>query len=254
MTCLPFSDTKPGAAMDLFCLNYAGGSTAVFRDWNRLFPDWISVRPVEFPGRGTRMGDQLISDPARLADLLSRELEDHIRKPFAIFGHSLGAALGYRIALHFQTRRPAVAFFPSGRHSPTASAPVIRRAHLPDGELLEAVRELNGSPAEVLENAELMAFLLPIIRADFALSETIRAERDARLLTCPVHVFGGADDTEVPVSSLAEWQTVAKGDFSETLLPGDHFFMHSHIEAIRDRIIEISEPLVCGSSNLKRRA
>ena len=233
MTCLPFSDTKPGAAMDLFCLNYAGGSTAVFREWNRLFPDWISVRPVEFPGRGTRMGEPLISDPVDLGTLLTREMDVHIRRPFAIFGHSLGAALGYRIALHFQNHRPALAFFPSGRHSPTTSDPAIRRAHLPDDELLQAVRDLNGSPAEVLDNRELMAFLLPIIRADFALSEAIRAERDARMLTCPIHVFGSKDDVEVPVASLAEWQVVAHGDFSQTLLPGDHFSCTTPVKSKR---------------------
>ncbi|GLR54171.1 alpha/beta fold hydrolase [Shinella yambaruensis] len=256
MTCLPFSDTKPLATVDLFCLTYAGGSTAVYRDWNRLFPDWISVRPVEYPGRGTRMGERLESDPARLADQLLAELRPHLARPYALFGHSLGAALGYRIALGLMERLPPLAFFPSGRHSPDCEDPAPKRAHLDDAGLLDEVRALNGSPREVLDNRELMALLLPIIRSDFRLSETIRAERDARPLACPLHVFGGTGDPEVPVEGIGRWRTVAAGDFSQTLIEGDHFFLHhaSHVQTIADRIAAVLAPLAASPPAARRRA
>ena len=102
MTCLPFRNAKPDATIDMFCLTYAGGSSAVYRDWDRLFPSWISVRPIEYPGRGTRMGEVHGSDPDRLARDLTDALRPQLTRPFAIFGHSLRAAQGYRMTLLYQ--------------------------------------------------------------------------------------------------------------------------------------------------------
>lgn len=256
MTCLPFKTTKPMATIDLFCLTYAGGSSAVYRDWDRLFPSWISVRPIEYPGRGTRMGETLVGDPDRLARDLADELQPQLTRPFAIFGHSLGAALGYRMTLLLQQKVPPLAFFPSGRHSPDCADPAPQRAHLCDDDLLTEVKSLNGSPSEVLENRELMALLLPIIRNDFRMSEAIRAEPDARHITCPMHAFGGSNDPEVPPQGIARWQNVAADAFSTTMFDGDHFFLHhaQHVQAIAARIAEILMPLASGQAQTRRRA
>lgn len=255
-TCLPFPDLKPDATLDLFCLTYAGGSSAIYREWAQLFPSWISVRPVEYPGRGTRMGEQLEGDPARLVEDLVAQLQPQLKRPFAIFGHSLGAAIGYRMTLSLQQQTGPLAFFPSGRHSPDSDEPVPQRAHLDDENLLAEVRALNGSPSEILENRELMSLLLPIIRNDFRLSETIRAERDIRRLNCPVHAFGGLHDWEVPSEAISQWRTVAAGPFSATMLDGDHFYVHhtQHVEAIAECISEVLMPLVSGQTGTRRSA
>lgn len=246
MTCLPFQDKKPDARMDLLCLHYAGGSSAVFRGWDARFPDWISVRPVELPGRGIRMAEPLEQDPDALVDRLCTELEPRLRRPWALFGHSLGAALGYRIARRFQSGNAPLALFPSGRHSPAGIVPVRRRAHLADADLLAEVRDLNGSPPEVLENRELMRLMLPIIRADFRLSETVSSRPLADPLDCPVLVFGGAEDPEVPCDALHRWREVAGGPFDVAVLPGDHFFLHqpAQADALRDRIVAALTPLL----------
>ncbi len=256
MTCLPFKNAKPDATIDLFCLTYAGGSSAVYRDWDRLFPAWISVRPIEYPGRGTRMGEALQDDPDRLAQDIVSTLAPHLTRPVAIFGHSLGAALGYRMTLLLQQKTPPLAFFPSGRHSPDCEDPAPQRAHLSDDDLLAEVRSLNGSPSEVLENRELMALLLPIIRNDFRMSEAIRAEPDARRITCPIHAFGGSHDPEVPPQGIAQWQNVAADVFSSTMFDGDHFFLHhtQHVQAIAARVADVLMPLVSAQADTRRRA
>lgn len=238
MTCLPFPEAKSNPEVKLFCLPYAGGNSTVFRAWDDIFPDWISVRPIELPGRGARMGSTLAEDPVKLVEQLSRELEEHIQRPWAIFGHSLGAELGYRMIHMIDSQHPLLGFFPSGRRGPTCTNLARFRSHLSNEALIEEVRALNGSPPEVLENQELMAMLLPIIRADFQLSEQISLLPSLGPIHCGMHVFGAINDPEVPVADLECWQDVAKGSFKQQVLPGDHFFLHhpSQRDLMRDAI------------------
>jgi medium-chain acyl-[acyl-carrier-protein] hydrolase len=229
--CFPFTNTKVNASIDLFCLHYAGGSSAVFKDWNELFPDWIAVHPIELAGRGSRIFESAITN----VDVLISELQQAIQKKlidqcssrhWAIFGHSLGAALGYRICQQLQETLPPLAFFPSGRHAPTLHDPAPKRGDLSDQELIEEIRFLGGSSEEALQNKELMDLLLPMIRADFIVSEAIQKKAAPVALTCPVHVFAGTNDPEVPVESLSHWQHSCQHPISIDVLQGNHFFLH----------------------------
>lgn len=248
----PFPDRKPGAEIDLYCLAYAGGSSAIYRDWDRLFPDWVAVRPVEYPGRGTRLGEPLLTDPGELAGRLAGELRSALSRPWAIFGHSLGAALAYEVALELGANRSPLGVFASGRHSPSRPDPSRRRSHLDDEALVEEVRALNGSPPEVLENRELLPLILPIIRADFRLSETVSEQPRHRPLGCDLHVFGATEDPEVPVEALEGWRDVAGAGFSRTVLPGDHFFLHHtpQFQTMRTCICSDLARLLAGSPSL----
>ncbi|PKF77853.1 thioesterase [Vibrio sp. vnigr-6D03] len=241
MTCLPFPDVKTNPEIDLFCLPYAGGSSAVFSKWDAMFPDWISVRPVELPGRGSRLNSSLMTCPTELSIQLADELAERIERPWAIFGHSLGAALGYRIAHIIESEHPLLGFFPSGRHAPTCADPAPLRAHLSDEALIEEVRSLNGAPPELLENREFMNMVLPIIRADFELSERGSLLPPLGSMKCGMQVFGSTDDPEVPIASLKNWKDVAGADFSQKILPGDHFFLHheSQCLSMRDSICDL---------------
>lgn len=225
---LPFVSPKKNATLDLFCMHYAGGSSAVFREWDQIFPDWIAVRPIELPGRGTRLLETPLTDPEALITQIGEAIQQEIQRPWALFGHSLGAALGYRICQNLQEKTAPLAFFPAGRHAPTLYDPAPKRGHLSDSDLIEAVRDLNGSPEEVLQNKELMELLLPMIRADFILSETIQKTEAPLKLDCPVHVFAGSDDPEVPISTLSQWQDSCRQKVAIEIIQGDHFFLHDH--------------------------
>lgn len=250
MTLLPFKDSKPLASVDLFCLPYAGGSSAVFRDWDSIFPDWISVRPVEYPGRGTRMGQRRIEVPEDLVSSLLADLMREVRRPWAIFGHSLGAALGYELAKTPTATYPLVGFFPAGRHGPNCSDPAPRRSHLAREALIDEVRRLNGSPTAVLANAELLELMLPIIRSDFLLSERISKCIELKALSCPVHVFGGSDDPEVPQDTLSAWRATAGAGFGTTIVEGDHFFLQDDVclSQMRSTIVETLGQAVASQS------
>ena len=194
-------------AARLFCLPYSGASAMVYARWRRLLPSWLAVQPVELPGRGTRMAEPLGTDPHRLAESLADEIQDGLDGPYALFGHSLGALLAFELA-HALLDRGAPAplvLFASG-----TEAPAVR-----DGRRWERPRS----------DAELMALVLPVLRADFLMCGAY-AHRPRRALPCPVHVLGGTRD-DVARPALEAWGRETAADFAIDLFDGDHFFIHS---------------------------
>ncbi len=98
--------------------------------------------------------------------------------------------------------------------------------NLPDAEFIERLRTLNGTPLEVLQNAEVMEIALPLLHADFAVCETYQYVAGAPL-ACPIVAFGGVADKEINYDELTGWREQTTSSFIARMFPGDHFFVDS---------------------------
>ena len=213
------------AHVTLFCLPFAGGGAGVFRDWPAGLPPGIEVCPVHLPGREARFGEPAIGDLDALVDPLLEGLLPHVDGPFALFGHSMGGLIAFELADRLRRRGMTPAwFFASGTRAPHLPPRPDIRHELPDDQFLAAVRQLNGTPPQLLENPEIMSLMLPTLRSDFQLVETYRY-RPRPPLECPIVAFGGRDDADVLREDLEAWRQQAAGHFEMHVLPGDHFFI-----------------------------
>jgi len=232
---------RHAAAVRLFCFPYAGGGAAIYRAWPDGLPSTIEVCAVALPGRGGRLGEAPFRDLSALVETLSDALLPGLDRPFAFFGHSMGALVAFELArlLRRQHRPNPAHLFVSGR-----AAPQLRRAsstihHLPREGFLEGLRLLNGTPPEVLGNAELLDVALPALHADFtACAEYVYAP-DAPL-ACPISAFGGEEDPEVAEEDVGEWRDQTVRAFSMRIFSGDHFFLRS---AEREVLAAVAVPL-----------
>ncbi len=224
--------------MRLYCLPYAGGSAErIYARWRDRLPGLtggrVEVVPVELPGRGSRMGER----PVPFADALVAGVVQRIlpwrESPFALFGHSLGALLAAEVARVLQHRHgvPATALIVSGAGAPDAGASGPANWLLPDDEFRERLRELAGTPPAILENDELMAMFVPVLRADFAVAGQL-CRRAGRPVSAPITVFGGDSDSEVPVARLAGWAAHSTADCVVQVLSGGHFFLDESSEQV----------------------
>lgn len=212
----------------LFCFPYAGGAASVFAPLAPHLPASVDLRPVQLPGRESRFHDAPIARLDPLVRSLAASLLPYLTPPFAFLGHSMGALVGFELA-HFLRAHD----FPLPTHLFAAgcSAPQVfdvePKVHaLPDGELIEELRRLEGTPESVLRDPELMQLLLPVLRADFAVCETYVYEARPPL-ACPIAVFGGTLDPVVSGEQLAAWGAQTTDAFAVHLFDGGHFFLHA---------------------------
>lgn len=235
---------NPAATVRLFCFPYAGSSALIYRDWTRSFPEWIEVCPVQLPGRGARLHEPPLVRMDQVVKSLLREMRSYLTKPFAFFGHSMGAVIGFEITrlLRRENARLPVHLFISGRGAPQTIAPKPPTYNLPDAAFKQELQRLKGTPAEVLAHPELMEVVMPLLRADFELIQTYTYTYE-RPLNIPLTALGGLED-DISRQNLEDWRAETTGPFSFRMFTGDHFYLTTNQELL-PRILaeELSETL-----------
>jgi surfactin synthase thioesterase subunit len=227
-----------GAAADhgrrLFCLPYAGGTPGVYRAWAKLLPADVDVMAVTLPGRTPGSGEALLGSVGEIVAVLLPEVRAATDLPYALFGHSMGALVAFELAVALQDAGgPGPdCLFVSGRRPPDEPHTSSFIHDLPDGEFLDALdRSYGGVPDAIRREPELLALLLPALRADVRTFETYARLSGARV-HCPVHVYGGAHDTRPRPEQLNGWQRVAEHEISVRLFPGGHFYLTAETDAV----------------------
>jgi surfactin synthase thioesterase subunit len=224
------------AAARLLCFHHAGVSGAVYRLWPNGLPDNVEVCAIQLPGRGGRLRELPISSVPAIVDALLPALQPLLDRPFAVFGHSMGAVIGSEFvrALHDAGGSMPGHLVVSGR----------RPAHVPDFQPLlhpledkafvaEIDRRYGGIPAEVMADAEVMALLLPALRADITALETFQPARRAPL-PCPITAFGGQMDHLTPHAHLEAWRDETLASCRVRVFPGDHFYLEAQRALVLD--------------------
>jgi medium-chain acyl-[acyl-carrier-protein] hydrolase len=224
-------------AVRLFCLPHAGGGASLFRTWSSALPPDIEVRAVQLPGRESRMREAPLNRLAALIPAIGHGLRPLLDRPFALFGHSMGGLLGFELARYFRQQwgKSPVRLFVAGYRAPHLPLRDMQLHSLPEPEFSHHLRKLGGTPAEVLDNRQLMDVVAPVLRADFEVCETYQYTPD-KPLECPISAFGGLEDRMVPPADLSDWGTHTQRDFSLRLLPGNHFFVRSAPRALLEAV------------------
>src|SRR5262249_12373891 len=147
---------NPSAALRLFCFPYAGGDIGIYRDWFKDLPASVEVVAVQYPGRGIRFGEALISSCGGMVSALSQYRVHFLDKPFAFFGHSSGALVSFELARELQRKGGAgqVHHFISGRRALHLPRPGVVLHSLPDDEFVAELVRFGGTSSELLSQPD----------------------------------------------------------------------------------------------------
>lgn len=224
----PFAHNRSGGNHKrVFCFHYAGGSSVIFKQWAAAGRP-VEFIPVELPGRGTRSAEACLENFDQLTEpLLSGLLQAIDNRPFCFFGHSMGAVIAFEAAWQLQTRyglQPEQLIV-AGRHAPHCPDPATFKSYMNDEALIRELKRLNGTPPEILENREILDFLLPMIRSDYKLHESYRYR--GQNLNLPVIAHAGKYDHEANAALMRHWREVTAGSFALREFDGNHFFVQN---------------------------
>ncbi len=231
----------------LICLPCAGGSAAMFRQWPGQLPADVEVLALHAPGRGARFAEAPYQAMAPLVDDLLREFQGVSDLPYVMFGHSLGARIGYELCRRAESAGLTLPeqFIVAGSRSPDMPCFNEPTFDLPEPAFVATLAALGGTPPEILQNEEMLRLLLPALRADFQIAECYMAA-SVDPICCPITLFAGKEDLRAPVAAMLNWQRFTPYSLNFRLFDGGHFFVSDNMAVIQAIQPLLSRPSVPG--------
>ena len=247
-----FSAERKDNSRALVCIPQGGSGANAFRSWGQALRDVATVRAVCLPGREHRLTETPLGSIGAMAEALLRPVLELPADELILFGHCSGALIAYELAhlLAAEGDRSGLADRPrsvrlvvSSQLSPMATALVnaggaVGNAYsVPD--LVRRLRELGGTPPEVLDSAEFMELLAPMIRADFQASDGYRWPEGREPFGLPVVALGGESDSLITSTELMAWRDVTTGRFDVHLFAAGHFYLYEQEELVLGYLREL---------------
>ena len=215
---------RPEPRLRLICMPYACGSASFYRPWAAALPADVELLAVQYPGHEDRIVDPCLTDLHLLADRIAAAIGELGPAPVVLFGHSLGGAVAFEVALRLERAAAAevAGLIVSGRPAPhTVTGPVRPKT---DTELWAELSRLGGTRADVTGNAKLRDFFLPIVRSDFRMSAGYRSAGEQRV-SCALTAYRGRSDDDAELADVARWADLTSGPFRLREFDGGHFYL-----------------------------
>jgi medium-chain acyl-[acyl-carrier-protein] hydrolase len=225
---------------------YHAMAAALPADWELLI--------LDLPGRGKRHAEPLIRDMATLIDRVVDDVKPLLDAPVALFGHSLGGILAAEVGRRCeQLGTPPVWVGISGRIAPAFQAMAPKLSALSDDALLGELISLGATPDRIQHMPELRDRLMRIVRADIALLESYHPATDRAPLGCAVTMFAGDGDIWAPPSAMLAWAAETRGEFTQRVYPGNHFYFlgAGFAPLTRDLVADIAHYAPRGAAEIR---
>lgn len=229
----------------IFCFPYAGGSAQLFSNWINQIHHPVEIFALQSPGRGRRFHEKPIACLNTKVRILHREILPHTDLPYLFIGHSNGALLAYELARELQKSGNCNLqhIVLSAKRAP--HLPRVRQAihDLPKDQFMARLKDYNFTPDEVLDNQELMDMFLPMLRADFALSDTHEFKGN-HLLQTNASLYWGTRDHDVPQADVMAWQELIDGESQLFEFNDGHFFIANNEKQFLQQINQLLASLL----------
>ena len=220
--------------MIFLCFTHAGAGASFYYRWKKPLQYLCKVCQVQLAGREDRADEEPYKDMFTPAEEIIEILMAYDNR-LVLFGHSMGTKLLYEVEKGLEKR---------GRKSELVIVSACPPPHmkeknpigkLPEEEFIKELIKLNGIPKLMQENKEILNMFLPVLRADFLLSEGYVCKEKVELKS-PIKVMGGLEDSEATQSELLLWSEYGRDDFSFRIFEGDHFYIREHEKEVLKQI------------------
>lgn len=211
--------------MRLICFPYAGGGAPIYAAWAEHLAEDIEVCAIQPPGRLGRIAEPFARSVDEMVDAMIPTLLKYLDRPFAMFGHCLGAIVMFEVARRLVTDHW---LFPV--HLFSSGAPPPRQYMLPniesrsDEDFMAVLRAIGLTQQGLIDDADVMRSLLPMIKSDFGIAAKYKYTAALRL-DCPITTFAADADSFAPPNVVEGWRLETSGRYSKHVYPGGHYFL-----------------------------
>lgn len=221
--------------VQLFCIPFAGGSAASFKELNSYLDEAIDVHAVEYPGRGMRIGHPFVNT----MDELVQDVKDQIEAnriqgiPFALLGYSMGVEVAFNLAQFMLEEKPSHLFF-AAREAIQLNTKGHDYALLSKEQFIDKIVEFGGVDERILNNKRFCDIYMRPVYADYKLLHEYVFKSEYGKLNSDLTVFYCEKDT--PFAKIKGWSEHTSGNTVFYEMGDNHFFIKQHAKEMAETI------------------
>jgi medium-chain acyl-[acyl-carrier-protein] hydrolase len=227
----------------LYCLPCAGGLASIYYKWRAYLSEEIELVPIELAGKGQRWEEHPYQGlNEAVADVYENIRHSLNERPYAIWGHSMGAIIAYELAhrIRRSSRRNPEHLLLAGHKAPHIRGTSKNLHRLSDEEFKQEILALGGTPNDIFINKELAAMFIPILKSDYRILETYEYKPHSDRLDCNISIFYGSEDTLFAAEDAAAWEQLYTARTCDIYgYTGGHFFIHEQAKSVVEKVNNI---------------
>lgn len=190
---------------------------------------------VQYPGRLDRVREAPIRSVEEAAGRVATEFGAR-RGRLVVFGTSMGALIAFETACRLEALDvPVDLLVVAGSPPPGLAARSALRSERDDAGIVAEMIMLGGASSEVSDYPELLALLLPVLRAEYRAVESYRPAAGVQVSCTVLGVVGDADPL-MTADDAAGWCAATTADFRVETLVGGHLLAESAPQLLADAV------------------
>ncbi len=200
-------------------------------------PSTVDMVAIQYPGRQDRDTEPCVADLGALADQVAGAVTELADLPVALFGHGMGATLGFEVAVRLERDDVTpLGLFASGSRAPSEPRAVPLH-QCDDDTLLAEITALAGVETQAGADAAIPRAALPVLRGDYRAAETYRPAPHTRV-RCPILALIGDSDPTTTVDHARAWQRHTTARFDLHVFYGGHCYLNSCTATVVNTVSE----------------
>lgn len=210
--------------MTIYSFSYAAGGSHIFNELKSAIREHLELISIDYPGHGKRFSEKLLDSIEEIASDAIKHIS--FQREYSLLGYSMGTMVVFEmLRVIIAKRLPLPVNVYLCALAPT-NCDEQRKLwkDISDVEVLEALKQLDGTPREFFENEELIDLLLPIVRNDFYAVANYEIGNCALDRNISPHIIYSNDENE---QDIANWKRIFGENISFHHIDGTHFFIHN---------------------------
>ena len=209
----------------LYAIAHAGASATLYKRYQKLLGPDFELVLLERPGIGLRLSENLIPCFTGVLDDLRHRIDSpqNRSRPFAIFGHSLGALLAFELSRERDGDPMFRHLFLSACTPPSRHAAKQKLSLLNNADFMKAVCDIGRTDLAEMQRTEVRQLFQPIFRADFQAFDSYQYVKKAPL-SVKATVLYGQNDHFVDSETVADWDECFQEKPRYERMNGNHMY------------------------------
>ncbi|NMM48996.1 type I polyketide synthase [Marinigracilibium pacificum] len=230
----------------IFAFHDAGGSSALYSEWQNNLPENCTIASVDLPGRG--MADQYsqFDSIEAIVENVANKIKTNSDSKIILLGHSMGGAIATEVCLKLEEEGiTPYKLIVSSTPALNSYNPERYNAELKEEDLLKSFPHINA----ISDSEETTKYLLSLLKSDLKLVNKYRYNRD-RVLNTETEVWYALNDDQVSTEQALGWIKLTTKEAVIRKFEGDHGYLYG--SEAKDKAIAFIKEMVKTNSKKQK--